>query len=136
MLSLDGERWWGRVEALLNEMRPSAPAPPLLAACDALWGLLKEGMVRAGREEEGRRKNRVLAAVGAMMERKEAALLLRLSRLVLAVCGPHEGATLGACKLAFKLSKSELNDSLFRELVPSTHPTFPPPCSLLVRSQS
>ncbi|KAL1495546.1 hypothetical protein AB1Y20_016909 [Prymnesium parvum] len=118
------QRWWEQVEALLHELRAGAPAEPLLAACDALWEELKPphsvagpaGATPAPAAEQARRRKRLLAVLGALMERKEAAVLLRLCRLVLVVAGEHVNALLGACKLAFKLSKTEANDRLYREL--------------------
>ena len=120
---LQQQRWWDRTEALLHDLRPGAPVEPVIAACDRLWQHLSPpngpggpaGVAPAPATEQARRQKRILAAVAALMERRETPVLLRLCRLVLCATA-DESAQLGACKLVFKLSKSEVNDSLFREL--------------------
>jgi len=127
---VEQQHWWEDVEEQLHELRPGAPADSICAACDALWELLKPPNGAAGppnaapiaAAEVSRRQKRVVATVGALMERKESSVLLRLCRLILVAAGDNASPQAGACKLAFKLSKAVskdglgLNDHAFREL--------------------
>ena len=120
---LEQQRYWEQAEALLLVVRAGSPAEPVITACDALWDHLRPpngpggpaGVAPASALELARRQKRILTTVGAFLERKETPILLRLCRLILSATG-EDSAQLGACKLLFKLSKTEANDSLFREL--------------------
>ena len=83
---------------------PDAYVPPRLVGAD--------GYAAAAAEVE-RRRGAILAAAGALMDRREPALLLRLARLIV-LAGAGTPAQLHACKLLFKLSKLEANDGDFR----------------------
>ena len=88
------QQWWGEVDALLGDLSAGAPVDALIAACDGLWDRLKPptgldgpgGAGLASHDALSARRSRVLTAVAQLMDRKEAPLLLRLCRLVLAVC--------------------------------------------------
>lgn len=117
------QAWWAEVEGLLAQLVPEATLEVLLPLCDALWERLRApsgpegppGVQPASEGEASRRRKRILGAVAGLMDRREPQLLLRLCRVVLGGA-PDKGALLGACKLLFKLSKSESNDRRFRDL--------------------
>ena len=116
--------WWEKTSALLGQLDPTAPVEALIKSCDQLWERLRGPGGPAGPAgadalddaELARRRKEVIAAVARLMERRESPLLLRLCRFFLRGATAERSAQLGACKLLFKLSKSESNDARFREL--------------------
>lgn len=123
VMPVEQQAWWAETEGLLAELRPDTALEPLLRSCDALWERLREPASPAGPpgvppvsgDELSARRKAILMASGGLMDRREPPLLLRLCRLILGARA-ERGAQLGACKLLFKLSKSESNDRRFREL--------------------
>jgi len=123
IMPVEQQAWWAETQGLLAELRPDAALEPLLRSCDALWERLREPASSAGPagvppvfgEELAARRKCILAAAGGLMDRREGPLLLRLCRLILGARADRS-AQLGACKLLFRLSKSESNDRRFREL--------------------
>ena len=123
---LDAQQaWWADIEVLLGKLAPDATLEALIPPVDALWDQLKGPSGPAGPRElpavdEGevqRRRKVLLGAIARLMDRREPQLLLRLCRVILGGGAAQErAAQLGACKLLFKLSKSESNDRRFRDL--------------------
>lgn len=121
-------QWWAEVDALLKRLSPQASLEPLCEICDALWQMLRTPGGSSGRlagppgaapiaaDELGRRRRAVVRAAGALVDRKESGLLLRLCRLILLADDNDGFGQPHAVHLLFKLSKAEANDSLFHEL--------------------
>ena len=114
--------WWSQTSSLLAQLQPDAPLDTLIKVCDQLWARLRPPSGPSGPDfsldtaELTRRRKEIISSAARLMERKEPQLLLRLSRFCLEAQTAERSAQLGACKLLFKLSKSERNDERFRDL--------------------
>eukprot|EP00045_Choanoeca_perplexa_P006083 m.51744 g.51744 ORF g.51744 m.51744 type:complete len:835 (+) comp13455_c0_seq3:137-2641(+) len=107
--SLADMQRWENVEPLLAQLEPSLPLEQLHQVIATLAEQLGSKSFRSGK-----RNAAVLRSLYRLLDAKDPRLLVRVLRLVLLIT--RKGATLAnACKLLFKLSRSEANDALLQE---------------------
>eukprot|EP01137_Pigoraptor_chileana_P032387 Opistho-2@21675 len=100
---------WQEAESLLAVLDPDEPnLDAMCEACDGLWAVVQR------KRFAGRQRNAILRSMYRLMDSPDARLLIKLCRVVLRVT--KGGTTLfNACKMLFKLSRVESNDSHFQD---------------------
>ena len=102
-----------RLQELETDLQRLDPAEKdmteLYAACDSLECALRQRPLRGSRH-----RHAVLRAVFRMMDRKDPRLRLKLAKIVLLLESTGSSFT-NACKLVFKVSRRECNDSVLAE---------------------
>eukprot|EP00051_Salpingoeca_urceolata_P001099 m.38629 g.38629 ORF g.38629 m.38629 type:complete len:845 (+) comp11194_c0_seq3:1577-4111(+) len=100
---------WQQVESLLEHVTSETETVAMQGILQQLYDILSENTVRSGRK-----KSSILRCLFKLLDHSDALLLLRVARVVLLIS--RAGQTFAnACKLLFKLSRSDKNDALFRE---------------------
>eukprot|EP00118_Oscarella_pearsei_P005131 m.23094 g.23094 ORF g.23094 m.23094 type:complete len:831 (+) comp28439_c0_seq1:964-3456(+) len=101
-----------RIRPFLDMVDARAEKSYLYGVVDQLYGALEEtNMLGKG---AGRKRSTVLKAIFKLLDVEDDRLLLKVSRLILAMNVTGNNLT-NVCKLMFKLSKTESNDLLFYE---------------------
>eukprot|EP00050_Salpingoeca_kvevrii_P011803 m.18019 g.18019 ORF g.18019 m.18019 type:complete len:838 (-) comp3638_c0_seq1:199-2712(-) len=100
---------WSEIEVILEDLTPEGELNSLYSLCDRLDAIVLEHRIRSGKQ-----RSTVLRGIFRLLDMKDPRLLTKVARVVLRVT--KSGPTLSnACKLLFKLSRNQANDTIFAE---------------------